>query len=52
LKTDQPNYGNWLSVRILYALGALAILLLGLSFVFPLAIVGLALLLTASMAIA
>ena len=40
LKTDQPDYGNWVSVRILYALGALAILLLGLSFVFPLVIVG------------
>ncbi|MGA3360207.1 MAG: methyltransferase domain-containing protein [Halobacteriota archaeon] len=40
LKTDQPDYGNWVSVRILYALGALAILLLGFSFVFPLVIVG------------
>ena len=40
LKTDQPDYGNWVSVRIPYALGALAILLLGLSFVFPLVIVG------------
>ncbi|MGZ7136773.1 MAG: methyltransferase domain-containing protein [Halobacteriota archaeon] len=40
LRTDQPNYGNWVSVRILYALGVLAILLLGVSFVFPLIIVG------------
>lgn len=40
MRTDQPDYGNWVSVRILYALGALAILLLGLSFVFPLVIVG------------
>ena len=40
LRTDQPDYGNWVSVRILYALGALAILLLGLSLIFPLIIVG------------
>jgi SAM-dependent methyltransferase len=40
LRTDQLDYGNWVSVRIFYALGALAILLLGLSFVFPLVIVG------------
>ncbi|MGZ4863120.1 MAG: methyltransferase domain-containing protein [Halobacteriota archaeon] len=40
MRTDQPNYGNWVSVRILYALGVLAILLLGISFVFPLIIVG------------
>ncbi len=40
MKTDQPDYGNWVSARILYTLGALAILLMGLSFVFPLVIVG------------
>jgi len=40
LKTDQLDYGNWVSVRIFYALGVLAILLLGLTYVFPLAIVG------------
>ena len=40
LRTDQPDYGNWILVRILYALGALAILLLALSFVFALAIIG------------
>jgi len=40
LRTDQADYGNWILVRIPYALGALAILLLALSFVSPLAIIG------------
>jgi len=40
LRTDQPDYGNWILVRIPSALGALAILLLVFSVVFPLAIIG------------
>ena len=40
MRTDLPDYGNWISARIPYALGVLAILLLALSFVFPFAIIG------------
>jgi hypothetical protein len=40
LGIDQLDNGNWIFVRIPYALGGLTILLLALSFVFPLAIIG------------
>ena len=40
LKTTQPDYGNWISLRMPYAFGALAILLFALSFVFPLVVIG------------
>ena len=34
LKAEKPDYGNWVSKKLLYVLGALSVLLLGLSYVF------------------
>jgi SAM-dependent methyltransferase len=35
LAADRPNYGNWVSVKLLYVSGAVTILLGGLSIIFP-----------------
>ncbi len=35
LTTKGPNYGSWVSARLLYAPGAIRILLAGLSFLLP-----------------
>jgi hypothetical protein len=35
LTAKKPNYGNWVSKRLLYVPGAISILLAGLSFLFP-----------------
>lgn len=40
LKTKQPDYGNWVSTKLLYISGSVGILLLCLSFVFLILIVG------------
>jgi SAM-dependent methyltransferase len=40
LKVKKPDYGNWVSIKLLYALGAVSIFLLGLSFVFLILTVG------------
>lgn len=37
---ERPNYGNWVSTKLLYIPGAVSGLFLALSFVFPIAIVG------------
>jgi SAM-dependent methyltransferase len=38
LKANEPDYGNWVTMRELYTLGAVAIFFLILSFVFPIAL--------------
>ena len=40
LKAEKPDYGNWVSKKLLYVLGILSVLLLGLSYVFLILIVG------------
>jgi ubiquinone/menaquinone biosynthesis C-methylase UbiE len=40
LNTKEPDYGNWVTVRLLSGLGAISVLLLSLSFVSPILVVG------------
>jgi SAM-dependent methyltransferase len=42
-KVQKPDYGNWVSMRLIWIPGAVGILFLGLSFVFPILIAGAAL---------
>jgi len=42
-RTKEPDYGNWVSERLIYLTGAIAVLLLCLSFIFLILIVGAAL---------
>ena len=37
---EEPDYGNWVSKNLLYVSGALGLIFLGLSFMFPLLIIG------------
>jgi SAM-dependent methyltransferase len=43
LRAEEPDYGNWIPMRLIYISGGLVVLFLALSFVFPLSLVGLAL---------
>jgi SAM-dependent methyltransferase len=40
LKTREPDYGNWVSMKLLYVSGGVGVLLLGLFFVFLILVVG------------
>ena len=40
LKATKPDYGNWVSLRLIYIPGAVGILFLVLSFLVPVLIVG------------
>ena len=40
LKAERPDYGNWVSMKLIYISGVVSVLCLGLSFVLPILIVG------------